>query len=135
MKNKLIKIIKIPRIEDDCYLCFAENNKHIPFKIKRIFYIGLPVLGLSRGKHAHRKNKQVLFCIQGKVRMVLDNGKDREEVILDRPETGLFLDKMVWHEMCDMDEKTILLVLASDFYDEKDYIRNYKKFLQVTNRK
>lgn len=131
MKNSLIKFIEIPKIYDDCFLCFAENNKHVPFMIKRVYYVSLPTAGLPRGKHAHLQNKQVLFCIQGKVRMVVDNGSKREEVVLDKPEVGLLLDKMIWHEMHDMDEKTILLVLASEFYDEKDYIRDYKEFLQI----
>src|SRR5258708_24743017 len=129
MKRSLVKFVKIPRVEDDCFLCFMEGNRQIPFDIKRIFYIGLPVPNLSRGKHAHRVNKQVLFCIQGVVRMVLDDGREKEEVILDKPEVGLFLDNMIWHEMKDMDEKTILLVVASELYDEKDYFRNYEDFL------
>ena len=131
MKNSLIEFIKIPKIYDDCSLYFIENNKHIPFAIKRVYYVSLPKAGLSRGKHAHYQNKQVIFCIQGKVRMVVDNGNKREEVVLDKPDIGLFLDKMVWHEMHDMNEKTMLLILASEFYDEEDYIRNYKKFLQI----
>lgn len=136
MKNKkFLALIRIPQIYDDAYLCFAEGNGHIPFNIKRVFYIFDAIPGLPRGKHAHRKNKQVLFCIQGSVRMVLDDGRKREEIVLKKPEVGIFLDKMVWHEMLDMDKETILLVLASERFNAKDYIRDYETFLKLVNKK
>lgn len=128
MSDNLIHLIEIPKIVDDCFLCFAESRKQIPFMIKRIYFIGKAVPGLPRGKHAHKKNRQVLFCLQGKVKMLLDNGKTREEIILDRPEAGILLDRMIWHEMLEMDEKTILMIVASDYYNESDYIRSYSEF-------
>lgn len=133
--TKLIRIIKIPKIYDDGYLCIAQTPDNVPFNIKRVYYIFDAKKDLPRGKHAHKKNKQILFCIQGKVRMHLDNGKKKEEIVLSNPEDGILLDKMVWHEMLDMDEKTILLVLASENFDAKDYIRDYKEFLSLVSFK
>ncbi len=131
----MIKLIKIPKINDDCFLHFVENNKHIPFATKRVYYITQPNADLYRGKHAHYQNKQVIFCIQGKVKMVIDDGNKKEVVVLDKSEVGLFLDKMIWHEMHDMNKNTILLVFASKFYDENDYIRDYNDFLKIANTK
>lgn len=134
MKRKaksLIKIIKIPKIYDDCFLFFAENPNHIPFKIKRVYYITKAVKKLPRGYHAHHKTQQILFCIQGSIEMILDNGKRKEKTILKTPERGLFIDKKIWHEMHHFSKDTILLVLASTKYNPKDYIRNYEKFLKT----
>lgn len=134
-QDQLIRFINIPKIDDDCYLCFAQNPDHVPFMIKRVYYILKSQPNLSRGAHAHHKTQQILFCIQGSIKMVLDNGKKREEVILDKPETGVLLDKMIWHEMHDFQKDTILLVLASKRYENKDYIRDYEQFLVIANGK
>lgn len=130
-EKSLIQIIKIPKIYDDAYLCFCQTPDQIPFNIKRVYYIFGAEPNLARGKHAHKKNRQILFCIQGKVRMLLDNGVKKEEVVLNNPENGIMLDRMIWHEMLDMNEKTILLVLASEIFDPKDYIREYSEFLKI----
>jgi len=132
-KKSLIHLINIPKISDDCYLCFAQNPDHIPFTVKRIYYILKAQPSLPRGSHAHRKTQQILFCIQGNITMSLDDGMKKEEVILDRPEVGIILDKMIWHEMHNFQKDTILLVLASRKYEEKDYIRNYNQFLAIAN--
>lgn len=131
IKNGLIRFVKISKVSDDCMLCFAQTPDHIPFKIKRVYHISQSKPSLPRGFHAHYKTKQILFCIQGSVRMVLDNGKKREEFVLNEPEIGIFLDKLIWHEMHDLTKDAILLVLASRSYEAEDYIRNYEKFLEV----
>ena len=135
MKNKtntkVSYIIKVPKIQDEASLCIAETNKHIPFNIKRIYYILKADQGAHRGKHAHKKLNQVLFCIQGSITMVLDNGIDREEIVLDKPNEGIFIDKLIWREMKDFREDTILLVLASRHFEESDYIRDYQHFLAI----
>lgn len=130
-KERLVKIIKLPRIDDDCVLCFAQNPEQIPFKIARIYFICQPKKGLPRGKHAHYKNQQILFCIRGKVRMLLDDGKRKEEYLMTKPEEGIFLDRLIWHEMLEMDEETVLLVLASRKFEPEDYIRSYQEFKKV----
>lgn len=131
----LIKIIETPKIRDDGYLFFAQNPEQVPFRIKRVYFITKPVKGLPRGKHAHKKNRQLLFCINGKVKMLMDDGKKRQSTVLDKPEMGIYIDSMIWHEMLDMDENTILLVLASEKFDPKDYIRDYKEFLKLSHKR
>lgn len=131
MNSSLIKYIKIPKISDECFLCFAQTPEQIPFEIKRVYYILKAIQDLPRGFHAHYQTEQVLFCIQGSITMVLDNGRQKEEIVLDRPEVGIMLDKMVWHEMHNFQPETIILVLASDRYKEEDYIRNYEEFLRI----
>ncbi len=133
IKTKISKIIEIPKVTDEAYLAFAEGNRHIPFNIKRFYFIYDVNDNAIRGKHAHHKNKQVLFCIKGKIKVILDNGVEREEVILDKPNKGIFLDKMTWHEMVEFKKNTILLVLASEYYKEQDYIRDYGKFLSLAS--
>lgn len=121
-------LIEIPEIIDDCFLYFAQRPDHIPFLIKRVYYILKTDPKKVRGFHAHKKTRQVLFCIQGKVKIILDNGKVKESIILDKPNKGLLIDKMVWHEMHDFKKETILLVIASHIFEPKDYIRDYGKF-------
>lgn len=133
-KTQLSYLLSIPKIADEAYLCFAEGNRNIPFEIKRFYYIFDIENGAVRGKHAHKKTAQFLFCIQGKVRIVLDNGKQREEIILSEPNLGVFIDKMLWHEMVDFQKNTILLIVASDYFEEKDYIRDYSTFLVLKEK-
>ncbi|MCR4324993.1 MAG: WxcM-like domain-containing protein [Candidatus Curtissbacteria bacterium] len=125
----------IPKISDEGFLSFAESKKHIPFNIKRFYYITDVQRGKIRGMHAHRKNRQFAFCIQGKVKMTLDDGSRREEVILNKSNQGLYLDKMVWHEMTEFEKGTTLLVIASEYFEKKDYIRNYQEFKQLVEKK
>lgn len=133
-KKSLTKFITIPEIIDDCYLYYAQNKDHIPFSIKRIYFITKAEIKLSRGFHAHHKTQQILFCIQGSIKLTLDNGKKREQLSLNKPNKGIFINKMVWHEMYNFKKNTILLVLASRVFDENDYIRNYEKFKKETDK-
>lgn len=105
----------------------------VPFGIKRVYYIYRTAPGVSRGHHAHRDLKQVAICVAGKCRMVLDNGVTREEAWLDCPTKGLLIESMVWREMHDFSADCVLLVLASEHYDEGDYIRNYSDFMELAN--
>lgn len=129
MKDKsLIRIIELPKIRDDGFLIFGQYPDQVPFEIKRVYYITEPVKGLPRGKHAHKKTRQILFCIKGKVRIVLNDGNNQEEIVLSSSEKGIMIESKIWHEMLDMDEDTILLVLASEKYKPNDYIRDYSEF-------
>lgn len=132
--DQLIQLVKIPKIFDDCYLYFAQTPDHIPFKIKRVYYIANANPKLPRGLHAHRKTRQIIFCIQGSIKLTLDDGKIRKEIFLDKPDIGVLLDNMVWHEMIDFKKNTILLVLTSEEFDEKDYIRNYAQFKRQVHK-
>lgn len=107
-------------------------EKAVPFDIKRVYYIYETGKGVSRGFHAHRNLKQVAICVAGKCRMVLDNGTVREETLMNSPTRGLLIESMVWREMHDFSDDCVLLVLASEHYDENDYIRDYSKFLMGT---
>lgn len=106
------------------------SEKNIPFDVKRIYYIYRTEKGIKRGFHAHKKLKQVAFAIHGKCKMVLDNGLDRKTVILDSPTRGLFIDNCIWREMEEFSDDCVLLVIASEHYDENDYIRDYEEFLK-----
>src|SRR3989338_3533668 len=106
IKTNLSYIIELPKIEDEGYLCFMESLNHIPFSIKRVYYIFDVIRNAVRGKHAHKKTKQIVFCIKGSVKIILDNGRSKEEHILDKPNKGLFLDTLMWHEMIDFQKDT-----------------------------
>lgn len=114
-------------------LVAIEQNKLIPFDIKRIYYLYNTGKGVSRGYHAHQNLKQVAICVSGKCKMVLDNGVDREEVWLDCPTKGILIESMIWREMHEFSPDCVLLVIASQPYDESDYIRDYKVFLNAQN--
>lgn len=127
----LLKIIDFSQLGDERgSLISLEANKQIPFDIKRVYYIYSPEAGVARGFHAHKELKQVAVCLAGKCRMILDDGKNREELWLDSPAKGLLIGDLVWREMHDFSDDCVLLVLASEHYDESDYIRNYNTFLE-----
>lgn len=108
-----------------------ESQAAVPFDIKRVYYIFGTKAGVSRGFHAHKSLKQVAVCISGKCLMRLDDGQHVEEVWLDSPKKGLLIEDMVWREMHCFSPDCVLLVLASEFFSEADYIRNYEKFLKM----
>lgn len=131
----LIKLIDFPVLGDERGSLLAlEGNKSVPFEIKRVYYIYGTQEGVARGFHAHKDLKQVAICLNGSCRFVMDNGVDKSEVILNSPSQGLLIDTMQWHEMYDFSRNCILLVLASDTYDEADYIRSYDVFMQLAKR-
>jgi dTDP-4-dehydrorhamnose 3,5-epimerase-like enzyme len=107
-------------------------EKAVPFDIKRVYYIYQTGEGVSRGFHAHRHLKQLAICVAGRCRMVLDDGKKREETWISSPTRGLLIESMVWREMYDFSRDCVLVVLASEHYDESDYIRNYETFVGLT---
>jgi dTDP-4-dehydrorhamnose 3,5-epimerase-like enzyme len=128
----LIKLIDFPPLGDERgSLVALENHKTVPFDVKRVYYIFGTQPGVSRGFHAHRALQQVAVCVAGKCRMVLDDGTVREEVCLDSPTKGLLIGNLVWREMHDFSTDCVLLVLASEHYDEHDYIRNFDDFKKV----
>lgn len=112
-------------------LISLEGNKNIPFDIKRIYYIFDTLQGVERGFHAHRNLKQVVVCMSGSCTFTLDDGKTREEVVLNNKSQGLFIEGFVWREIKNFSPDAVLVVLASEHYDEKDYIRNYEDFLRM----
>jgi dTDP-4-dehydrorhamnose 3,5-epimerase-like enzyme len=131
----LIKIINLPTIGDNRGSLIAmETMDKIPFNIKRAYFIFDTQKNVSRGFHAHKDLQQVAVCVAGKCRMTLDNGKKREDVWLDSPNKGIFIDKYIWREMHDFSGDCVLLVLASEHYSDSDYIRSYDQFLRIANQ-
>ena len=131
----LIQWIELPNLGDQRGgLVVAEACKNIPFDLKRLYYIFDAKPDVPRGFHAHKELHQIAFCIKGKCKMLMDNGFVKEEVWLDQPNKGLQIPPMIWHEMHDFSEDCVLLVLASEHYDESDYIRDYADFIKVAHK-
>lgn len=114
-------------------LVALEENKEIPFDMKRIFYIFGTNSDLPRGQHSHYKTKQFLIAVNGSCKVTLDNGKEKETFDLNSRDIGLFQDALIWGTMHDFSEDCVLMVLANDVYDAKDYITDYNEFLKVVN--
>jgi len=138
IKVKNSRFIELPKIVDgtDGIISVAENFNHIPFSIQRVYYIyGLNNPEAIRGKHAHRQLEQVLFCINGSCRIGLDDGFNRQNISLTKPNQGIYLGIELWHTMEKFSDNCILMVLASDVYKEDDYIRDYNDFIRYVHRK
>lgn len=130
----LINLLDIQVLGDDRgHLNVLETYKNIPFSIQRVYYLTSTKSGVSRGFHAHKELEQMAVCVAGQCRMVMNDGRSVEEVILDSPAKVLHIGKMIWHEMHNFSEDCVLLVLASDYYDERDYVRDYAEFLRLVN--
>lgn len=112
-------------------LVALEGGRNIPFDIKRVYYLFDTKSQVARGFHAHKKLQQVVVCVSGQCRMILDNGHTREEAWMNSPARGLLIRDMIWREMHDFSPGCVLLVLASDFYDESDYIRSYEHYRRL----
>lgn len=121
--------------DDRGQLVALEENKNIPFTIRRVYYMYDTGSDVVRGKHAHKSLQQVLICVNGSCTIVLDDGHERKEVKLDNPSEGLYLSHAIWREMKDFTKGTVLMVLADQLYDEGDYIRNYEDFLHYVGVK
>jgi len=129
------KWLHFPHLGDERGQLFAmEGARSIPFEIKRVYYMTGMKPDLPRGFHAHRALRQVVVCVAGRCRIVLDDGERRDSIWLDSPAKGLLIDRSVWREMHDFSEDCVLVVLASDYYDEADYIRSYEEFLAMVRR-
>ena len=120
-----------PHGDDRGQLVAIEAMKDLPFAVKRVYYIYDTLPGVRRGYHAHKNLQQVLLCVNGSCKIHLDDGTDTAEVTLDKPNEGLYISNNMWREMYDFVPGTVLLVLASEYYDEADYIRNYSDFLKM----
>lgn len=116
-------------------LTFLEGKRDIPFEVRRIYYIYDLAQGAHRGFHAHKELHQYLICVHGSCEILLDDGAQRETVLLNEPGEGLYVGPAVWREMYAFSPGAVLLVLASEFYDEDDYIRDYDRFLSYAKAK
>ena len=128
----LVNLIEFNPIGDERgNLISIESEKSVPFNIKRAYYLYSLNSSLPRGFHAHKNLEQVAICIAGSCKIILDDGKQREEVELSSPAQGLHIKSMIWREMGSFSNDCILLVLANEYYQEDDYIRDYSDFVSA----
>lgn len=121
----------LPRIQTDAGSITALNNgRDIPFDIKRVYYLYDVPGGVERGGHAHKELQQMIVAASGSFDVILDDGKMKKTVTLNRPYVGLYLVPGIWRELVNFSSGAICLVLASDVYKEEDYIRDYKEFFK-----
>jgi dTDP-4-dehydrorhamnose 3,5-epimerase-like enzyme len=127
------KLIPLPKISDPRgNLSFIEGNKHIPFEIKRVFYIYDVPTAVSRGAHAHQKCEQFVICLTGGLDVHMDDGLGNQTVVhLNKPWEGLHIPPYVWASEENFDSGTVYLVLTSELYDAEDYFRDYDQFLKA----
>lgn len=134
MNNTRIINIKTISTEGMGDLSFFEELKDIPFEIKRIYYTYNVPVQTKRGGHAHKDLQQILFCPYGKIKVLLDNGYEKEEFTLSSPNNGLLIGNNIWRDMIWEQENSVLCVAASKLYSENDYIRDYKEFLELIRK-
>jgi hypothetical protein len=126
-----VRIITLPKISDPRgNLTFVEENRHVPFEIKRVYYLYDIPGGEGRGGHAHYELEQLIIAASGSFDVILDDGYVRHRFHLNRSYFGLYVPKMIWREMDNFSSASVCLVLASNFYDELDYIRDYGEFIK-----
>lgn len=124
-------MIDLPVISDPRGdLTFMEGGNHIPFDIKRVYYLYNVPVDSERGGHAHRELEQVVFALSGSFRMRVDDGSNKADVWLNNPRKGLYLRNMIWREMDSFSQGAVCMVLASQPYDEADYYRVYEEFIR-----
>ena len=126
---QVVKYVFQPHGDDRGQLIALEEYNDIPFRIKRVYYMYDTAVGVVRGRHAHKSLEQILFCVHGSCKVLLDNGYEKKIIPLERPYEGLYVANNMWREMYDFSPDAVLMVLASEKYDENDYIRDYNVFL------
>jgi dTDP-4-dehydrorhamnose 3,5-epimerase-like enzyme len=129
------RLIELPEIVDHRgNLSFAQEGEHVPFTIKRIFFLyGVPAGG-ARGGHAHHELQQLMIAVSGRFDVVLDDGRERKRVELSRPTQGLYVGPMIWREMENFSSSAVMAVLASTPYQANDYIRDREAFRRLANQ-
>lgn len=138
IKVKNSGYIELKKVVDerDGALCIMEGMRDVPFDIKRVYYINHIEHGVSvRGKHAHRTLSQVIFCINGSFVLSLDDGTNKQDVLMWRDNVGVLLGPGLWHTMHSFSSGCLLMVVAGDYYNEQDYIRDYDEFLKFVQVK
>jgi hypothetical protein len=135
MRLEKCKLLELPRINDPRgNLTFVEAGRHIPFDIKRIYYLYDVPGGAARGGHAHRALHQLIIAMSGSFDIHLDDGVVRKTVHMNRSYNGLYVCPMIWRELDNFSSGAVCMVIASDFYDEQDYYRDYDRFINDAKR-
>lgn len=125
------KILNLDEIGDPRgYLVAVENNKNIPFEIKRVFYVYGSQEKIVRGKHAHYRAQQLIICINGSCDFTVDDGSRRETIKMDSRTRALYIPAGVWDEFTNFSPDCVVMVLSDELYDPDDYIKNYEEFLE-----
>lgn len=120
----------------DGNLIIGESQRSVPFAIKRIYYItNFNNRKAVRGKHAHKKLKQIIFCVHGSFDLHLDDGEKKQKITMNDPYVGVKLYGLIWHTMKNFSHDCVILVLADDYYDKNDYIRDYAAFKTAAKKK
>jgi len=129
------RILNFPKIADARgNLSFIEENKHVPFEIKRVFYLYDVPSGATRGGHAHKISEQVIIALSGSFEVILDDGYGKKSFFLNRPHFGLYVPSGIWRELENFSSNSVALTLTSTLFDEKDYIRDYEIFKRMIRR-
>lgn len=128
------KIVDLPRINDPRgNLTFIEGGQHVPFDIKRVYYLYDVPGGAERGGHAHKNLHQLIIALSGSFDVVLDDGSQKRRFHLNRSYYGMYVCPMIWRELDNFSSASVCMVLASNLYDEADYYRDYQKFIEARN--
>lgn len=128
-----VRLIGLPVVSDPRGdLTFVEGGNHVPFQIRRVYYLYNVPVDSERGGHAHHELEQVIFALSGSFRITVDDGRERREYWLRDPRTGVYISRMIWREMDAFSQGAVCMVLASQPYDEADYIRDYSSFAEQT---
>lgn len=126
------RLLSLPKITDiRGNLTFVEATRHVPFEIKRVFYLYDVPTAESRGAHAHKTLQQVIICLSGSFDVLLDDGRTQKRVHLNRPWQALYLPPLIWGAEVNFDPGSVCLVLASDVYNESDYYRDYDAYCKA----
>ena len=125
-----IKIIKIPKIEDRRGNLSVIEKEVVPFEIKRVYYLYDVPAGAERGGHAHIEQQEFLVALSGSFEVILNDGKTEKTITLNKPYEGLLIPTGIWRELENFSSGSVCLVLASDVFDEDDYIRDFQEFIK-----
>lgn len=124
------RLVDLPRITDPRgNLTFVEGGRHIPFDIRRVYYLYDVPGGAERGGHAHKELEQLIVAMSGSFDVILDDGREKKRFHLNRSYFGLYVCPMVWRELDNFSSGSVCMVLASNFYDEADYYRDFDQYL------
>lgn len=130
------KLVELPKISDvRGNLTFIEGGRHVPFDIKRVYYLYDVPGGAERGGHAHKALHQLIVAMSGSFDVVLDDGREKKRFHLNRSYYGLYICPMIWRELDNFSSGSVSMVLASELYDEDDYYRDYQLFVNELNLK
>lgn len=132
MSLELCRIVELPRITDPRgNLTFIEGGRHVPFDVRRVYYLYDVPGGASRAGHGHRTLHQLMIAMSGSFDVTLDDGRDKRRYHLNRSYYGLYICPMIWRDIDNFSSGSVCMVLASDYFDESDYYREYADFLEA----